>query len=477
MASPRISAIRTTGIYCVPGCPARPLERNRQRFHAAETAEEHGYRACLRCRPDREPAMLSIDAAPSLVEAMLGAVAHWLPGTEGEPGPDEVAHHFATSFGLSLTEVQTLFQDHVGSPIERIANRRRDALARSLLEQTDLSRAAVARGAGFRSAGALDDAMKATFRFDAEELRDRRFACERQAASAGPTIRLHLPYWRERNVAGIFGYLASRAIPGVEQVVDGVYERSILARSGEATWVAIAPDDQPRPNDDCGHLRLTIGDVALLDGPGELLDTVIRCRHLFGLDVAPPGHALRNDLTLGPLVAKAPGLRLAGAWDRFEAAVRIIVGQQVTVAAASTLAGRIAQMLGTARDLPNGLTHSFPTPAVVAEADLGAMGMPKSRGQTVVNFAQAVVAGDVDLNAVGSLEDVVAPMLEVKGIGPWTAQLIAARVLRQPDAFPPKDLGLERAWTALGGVESVEVAAKRWQPHRAAAIAYLWMYA
>lgn len=369
------------------------------------------------------------------------------------------------------------FESAVGAPPEVVDCARRARFARRLLEQTDLPVSTIAAAVGAPSAAALE-AMLGPFGFDAAGLRGHRRAAERDAAAGlDGAIAWTEPFWRPNDVEGTLGYLASRGIPGVVTVADGCYRRVIRTSAGLAVAQVEAIDDLTA---DVGQLRVRIEAPNVPAECGELLAISAAVRRLFALDSPAPTaiEALTNDPVLGPAIAAEPGRRLAGAWDRFETAIRIIIGQQVTVAAASTLTGRVVERCaaagGPALIATDGLTAPFPSAAVVAAADLADIGMPRTRIATIGRFAAAVADGTVSLATITSLEDTVAMLCEVKGIGPWTAELIAARVFNDPDAFPPKDLGLRRAYEAMGGTEPVEVAAERWRPDRAAAIAYLW---
>lgn len=353
----------------------------------------------------------------------------------------------------------------------------RARFARRLLELTDLPAAIVAEAIGAESTAALDALLTRIFAFDAAGLRKRRLASERRAAATlDGGVMWTESFWQPNDISGTLGYLASRGIPGVVEVTDGRYRRIVRTSAGDA--IAEVSVDTPA-NDDVGRLRLRLAAEVVPAGPGELLALSDAVRRLFSLDSPPPGSidALTADPVLGPHVQAEPGRRLAGAWDRFETAIRIIIGQQVTVAAASTLTGRVVERC---RDdtldhqldhqVSKGLIAPFPSAAEVAAADLVDIGMPGSRVATIQRFATAIATGDLDLDAAPT----VADLCTVKGIGPWTAELIAARVLGKPDAFPPKDLGLVRAYEAMGGAEPVEAAAERWRPHRASSIPYLW---
>lgn len=456
----RISAIGTTGIYCRPGCPARPLEKNRTRYQSATAAEVAGYRACLRCRPDREPEVLHPAQASDEVRRLLRAL------TDGEwPGHAVDGAEFVAAVG--------------GSPAA-VAAGRRARFARRLLEQTDVPIASVATAVGLPSVAELERLL-AVFGFGAQELRRRRFAAERDAAAAmdrgAASVTWTEPYWQPNDIEGTLGYLATRAIPGVAVVVDRRYRRVIRTSVGLAV---VEVQSAGEVNADVGQLRVSVESSNVPAADAELLAISASVRRAFALDT-PAASALAvliDDPVLGSFVSAEPGRRLAGAWDRFETAIRIIIGQQVTVAAASTLTGRVVDRCRPSVRLPpsadGGLTAPFPAAAEVATADLAEIGMPRTRIATIGRFAEAVVDGSVNLATTAPLPESVAMLSAVKGIGPWTAELIAARVFNDPDAFPPKDLGLRRAFEAMGGNRPVEMAAEHWRPWRAAAIPYLW---
>lgn len=462
----RISAIGTTGIYCRPGCPGRPLERNRTRYASALAAEAAGYRACLRCRPEREPQFEFRPDWPAEVSRGLWAIA---TGWWERHGVEEGASGaLAAALGVDRAELDAAFVEHVGATPERAASSRRLHVARSLLDYTDLSHQDIAVAVGLPSAEALCAQLTDTYGFAPDRLRRNRYAREARAVAArAPALRVPLHHWPNAGVHATIAYLRSRAIPGVEEATDTGYRRLVAPRSGGSSGCTgaggAANDWVDLTHDDTGTW-IEIADPAGYGAPGEVLDIITRARRVLALDELSSAHAttLTADPTLGPHVRAAQGRRLAGAWDPFETAVRIIVGQQVTVSAASTLAGRVLERCGSL------------TAEAVASASLDGVGMPGSRVATLQGLAEAVAAGEVDLDHLGNLDSAITALTALRGIGPWTAQLIAARVLRHANAWPVKDLGLIRAWESLGGSGHVDAASDAWEPHRAAAIAYLW---
>jgi AraC family transcriptional regulator of adaptative response / DNA-3-methyladenine glycosylase II len=284
-------------------------------------------------------------------------------------------------------------------------------------------------------------------------------------AAPGEGIALRLRYRPPYDWDGVLGFLASRAIPGVESVTGGTYRRTIaLGEDGaDAGWLEVAP----LPAESALTLRVS--------GPerADLLGVVERVRRIFDLRADP----LAIAATLGALAARRPGLRVPGAWDAFELGVRAILGQQVSVAGASTLAGRIARAFGKPVAGEHGLTHLFPTAAALARAELASIGLPRARAAAIRGFAEAVASGALELDGARSLDDAVARLSTLPGVGPWTAQYVAMRALGEPDAFPASDLWLRRALGENGRPVSAaraEALAERWRPWRSYAALALW---
>ncbi|HEX9969153.1 MAG TPA: AlkA N-terminal domain-containing protein, partial [Acidimicrobiales bacterium] len=335
-----------------------------------------------------------------------------------------------------------------------------------LLDDTDLSITDIAFASGFGSVRQMNRTCQEVFQASPSELRARRRRADRLIADGGLVVRL--PFRGPLEWEAMLDYFAARAIPGVEQVADGVYRRTVSV------------DDAPgvleleRGGDD--HLLLRVH-LPYWEG---LIHLVERARRIFSLDM-PVDEAmgsLAGDPVIGPLVKARPGLRVPGTWDPFETGVRAILGQQVSVAGATTLAGRLVERLGT--PVPGlqqwGLTHVFPSASAVAEADLSGVGLPAARAAAVAGFAAAVAAGDIRLDRSVKLEDLVASVTAVKGLGPWTAHYIGLR-MGERDAFPPKDLGLRRSFARLSDDldVTVEERARAWSPWRSAAAVHLWL--
>ncbi|HVF32599.1 MAG TPA: AlkA N-terminal domain-containing protein [Acidimicrobiales bacterium] len=457
-----LSAVVTTGIYCRAGCPARPEPRNVRRFGTSAAAEAAGFRACLRCRPYREAPVAWADG-PELVcravqRILAGALDH---GTEAE---------LAARLGVSGRHLRRLFVAEVGATPDAVARSRRAHFARRLLDDTDLSVTDVAFAAGFGSVRQLNRACLDVFRAPPTALRARRRVADRLVADGG--LRLRLPFRGPFELDALLRYLAARAVPGVESVdlATGTYRRTIVVGGDPGALELSAGGDD--------HLVL----VAHLPHWEGLIHVVDRARRLFGLDldVASATEALGRDPRIGRLVAERPGLRVPGAWDGFEAGVRAIIGQQVSVAGATTLAGRLVERLGS--PVPGlralGLSAVFPSPVGVADGDLEGLGLPAARVGAVRAFASAVAADEVRLDGSAGLDPLVRSLEALPGIGPWTAQYLALR-LGERDAFPAGDLGLRRAHERLADGRpgpSLVAAAEAWRPWRALAAAHLWTW-
>jgi AraC family transcriptional regulator of adaptative response / DNA-3-methyladenine glycosylase II len=442
-----VVGVRTTGVYCRPGCPAPIPKRVNVRFYAcAAAAEEAGFRPCMRCRPETSPGTPAWAGTSATVARAMRLIA---AGALDEDGVDALADRL----GVGARHLRRLFTEHVGASPLSVARTRRVHFARKLIDETSLPLGEIALSSGFKSVRRFNDAMRATFRRPPSALR------RSDAAARGGELRLRLPYCAPYDWSAVIGWLKPRAIAGVEVVTDDCYRRAVRSGTIEA-----------RPVDGAIELVLAIGD------PADLIDHVERAARLFDLDADPVaiGEHLGADPALRPLIAARPGLRVPGAWDPFELAVRAILGQQITVTAATGLAAKIAAAFGEplASSTDDGLTHRFPTPERLAEADI--RGMPAARAASIRALAAAVARGDVTLDASRDLDDRVASLRAIKGIGPWTAQYIAMRGLGEPDAFPAGDLGLRKAWERIGSGD-LAARAERWRPWRAYAAMALWM--
>lgn len=446
-----VIAVVTTGIYCRPGCPARsPLRKNVHFFPHVAAAEEAGFRPCLRCRPD---------ASPELAWGTQGTVARALRLISEGALEDGGVDALAARLGMGSRHLRRLFLEHVGAPPLSVALTRRAHFARKLLEQTQLPIAEVALGAGFSSLRRFNAAMRRTFRCTPSELRRKA-----KGVASGQELLLRLPYRPPYDWEAIAGFLRERATPGVEVVAGRSYRRTV-SFDGEAGAIEV----EHLPGEPALALRVW------LPSTRHLLAVAERARRLFDLAADPLAIArvLEKDRALAGIVSARPGLRLPGAWDPFEVAVRAILGQQVTVRGATTLAGRLVQTFGQPLPAPmgEGLTHLFPGPAALAKADLRRIGLPGPRALAISGLAEAVAKGELVLAPAASAEPLAERLVQLKGIGPWTAQYVSMR-LGEPDALPASDLGLRKALGVEAG--EVEARAERWRPWRSYAAMYLW---
>ncbi|MGH8991337.1 MAG: AlkA N-terminal domain-containing protein [Acidimicrobiia bacterium] len=451
------SAVVTTGIYCRPGCPARPNPQNVRPFGTAAAAEAAGYRACLRCRPYRSPQT----AGSSGPELVCRAVQLVLDGALDDGNEAELGRRL----GVSARNLRRLFQTHLGVTPDGLARSARVHFARRLLDDTDLPVTDIAFAAGFGSVRQLHRACQDVFRAAPSDLRARRRATDRLVADGG--LRLRLPYQGPLDWTALLAYLAPRAIPGVERVDGDTYRRTIVVDGDPGVLELHAGADD--------HLLLQ----AHLPHWEGLIHIAERARRIAGLDAYTTAAAdhLAADPVIGPLLAARPGLRVAGTWDPYETGVRAILGQQVSVAGATTLAGRLVERLGTPVPGlgPMGLSHTFPAPQVLAGADLDGIGLTPARAGAVRAFAAAVAGDAVRLDRSVSLDRFVASVTALPGLGDWTAHYLALR-MGEPDAFPDRDLGLRRAVTRLADDgRPLAERAEKWRPWRALAAACLWM--
>ncbi|MFD2265154.1 AlkA N-terminal domain-containing protein [Lacibacterium aquatile] len=455
-------AVRSTGIYCRPICPARTAKRENVTFYAsAAAAQEAGFRPCLRCRPETSPDMGAWRGSSNTVSRALALIE------EGAMDEGDV-EALGDRLGVGGRQLRRLFKQHLGASPVAVAQTRRVLLAKQLIHETRLSMAEVALAAGFGSVRRFNETFQTLFRRAPASLRHGAQAIEIADAPVTLTLGYRAPYdW-----AGMLGFLASRAILGVEAVIDGRYARTI-ALGGKTGHLLVEPGKGD-------SLKVTIRFPDLT----QLPQIIARVRRVFDLSADPLAISshLAEDPTLAPLVARRPGLRAPGAWDSFELAVRAILGQQITVPVASRLAGTLAATFGgTLSDpaaLALGLTHVFPDAAALAKADIAGLGlMPGARAKALTGLAAAVATDPRLLCPYGDLDSAVAKLCALPGIGDWTAQYIALRALRESDAFPAADVGLLKAMAVAGirpSVPELLDRAETWRPWRAYAAIHLW---
>lgn len=446
--------VSTTGIYCRPVCPARTPRADRCTYfvHAAE-AEHAGFRACFRCRPELAPGTASVDARPRLVRAALDAIER---GALEHGGVEPLAERL----GVTSRHLRRTIEAELGvTPIE-IETTRRLGVAKLLLADTSLPLAQVALASGFGSVRRFNAAFQARFERKPSEVRRSLDRAGRHSAD----LRLRLDHREPLDWDALLAFVAPRAIPRAERVVDGAYERAV-AIGDVVGWIRV------RPLDARAALSLEVSS-ALAMHAARLARGV---RDLFDLDARPDrvAAALASDGTMGAMVKRRPGLRVPGAIDPFEIAVRAVLAQQVSVAAATTLIGRVTERFGRPIEtgLP-GLDRAFPDALTLAEMtakQIVTIGLPGSRARALASLARAVARGEIDLSGLTPPREVVARLVELSGIGPFTAEVIAMRALRDADAFPAGDLVLARR---LG--KHALARAEAWRPFRAYAAMHLW---
>jgi AraC family transcriptional regulator, regulatory protein of adaptative response / DNA-3-methyladenine glycosylase II len=456
------TAVLTTGIYCRPSCPAVPPKPQNMRFFpSAAAAQQAGFRACKRCRPDASPGSPQWNERADLVARAMRFIADGIVDRAGVAG-------LASALGYSVRQVERQLLAELGAGPLALARAQRAQTARLLIETTALPMADVAFAAGFPSIRTFNDTVLEVFAMPPTELR-RRAAGSRQpvrSASLG-MLSLRLPFRAPMCPDNLFGHLAATAIPGVEEWRDGAYRRTLRLPHGHGV-VSLSPG----PEFIACQLALTdLRDLAM---------AISRCRRLLDLDADPVAvcEQLRADEALAPLVDKAPGRRIPRTVDAAELAVRAVIGQQVSTAAARTHGARLAQRYGEpVQDPAGGLTRLFPAMADLAEADGLAMAMPAARQQTLRALAGAIAAGDIDLGAGADWQLARSQLSAVPGLGPWTVELVAMRGLGDPDAFTATDLGVRQAARALGLPASAAALTSRaavWRPWRGYAVQYLW---
>ncbi|MFL5846603.1 MAG: AlkA N-terminal domain-containing protein [Solirubrobacteraceae bacterium] len=451
--------VTSTGIYCRPSCPARTPKRENVRFYpSAAAAQGAGFRACKRCRPDATPGSPEWDTRADMVGRAMRLIADGIVDREGVPG-------LAARLGYTERHVHRQLVAVAGAGPLALARAQRAQTARVLLETTALPVTEVAFAAGFASVRQFNATIREVFATTPSELRTRARRHGRPDESGAVTLRL--PYRAPLDAEGLLAFLGLRAVAGVEEIEDGAYRRSLRLPHGPGIVELRAGE---------GHVVARFRLADLRDLPAALQ----RSRALLDLDSDPQAvtAALGTDPLLGPLVRSAPGRRVPGHVDAHELAVRAVLGQQVSVAGAATLAARLSARYGEALERPlGGITHLFPSAAALAEADPADLPMPGARRRALLGLAAALADGAVVLDAGVDREEALAALQALPGIGPWTASYVAMRGLRDPDAFLPSDLGVRHALERLGhdGRPLAAAAiAERWRPYRAYALQHLW---
>jgi AraC family transcriptional regulator, regulatory protein of adaptative response / DNA-3-methyladenine glycosylase II len=457
-----VTAVLSTGIYCRPSCPARsPYARNVRFYPTAAAAQRAGFRACKRCRPDASPGSPEWNARGDVVARAMRLIADGEVDRIGVSG-------LAARVGYTARQLERLLQAEVGAGPLALARAQRAQTARILIETTDLPISDVAFAAGFASIRQFNDTVREVFETTPTDLRRRaRGRGNRGAPSATGALSLRLPLRTPFAYEGVFGHLAATAVPGCEEVRDGAYRRTLRLPSGSGI-VSLTPTPD--------HVRCLL----VVDDFRDVSAAIARCRRLLDLDTDPEAvvEALSSDDGLRSLIAKAPGQRIPRTVDEPELALRVVLGQQVSIKAARTHIGRLVAAYGQpVTDSAGGLTHAFPAVEELAELDPTHLAFPKARQRSVAALIDALADGRVVLHAGCDWERARQQLAALPGIGPWTAEVIAMRGLGDPDAFPATDLGVRLAAKQLGLPEDsrgLTERSARWRPWRSYATQHLW---
>ena len=455
------TAVTSTGIYCRPSCPAVTPRRDRVRFYrSAAAAQRAGFRACKRCRPDATPGSPEWNLRADVVGRAMRLIADGVVDREGVGG-------LADRLGYSPRQLHRQLVAELGAGPLALSRAQRAAAARVLVETTDLPFARVAFAAGFDSIRQFNDTVRRVFAATPTQLRRR---AHHSGNRSGDAVTVRLPARRPFDAAGTLAFLAARAVRGLEEVTaEGSFRRSLALPHGTGMV------ELRFPGGAAGYVeaRLTLDDLR------DLAAAVARCRRLLDLDADPVAvdDHLREDTLLAPLVVATPGRRVPGTPDGAEMAVRALVGQQISVAAARTLTARLVATYGDEWRHPAGaVTHRFPAVERLAEADLEGVGLPDSRRRALRALAAALADGRLRLDPGTDRAEARASLLVLPGVGPWTAEYISMRALGYPDAFPHPDAALRRAVGLEGGRGKTALLARadRWRPWRSYAVAHLW---
>jgi len=473
------TVVLTTRIYCRPSCPAVPPKPQNMRFFpSAAAAQQAGFRACKRCRPDASPGSPEWDIRADLVARAMRLIADGVMDDGGVPA-------LARRLGYSVRQVERQLLAELGAGPLAIARAQRAQTARLLIETTELPMGELAFAAGFASIRTFNDTVREVFALSPSELRERAArsrarrhmtpepgagqTAENPAPDAVPltSLSLRLPFRTPLTPDSLFGHLAATAVPGVEEWRDGAYRRTLRLPHGHGI-VAL------RPAQDHVSCHLLLADLR------DLASAITRCRRLLDLDADPVAIAdlLLSDSVLAPLVGKAPGRRVPRTVDPAEFALRAVLGQQISISAARTHAARLAAAYGEpVGDPAGGLSRLFPDPAALVTADPDSLAMPRSRRESFAALSTALAEGRVDLSTGSDWHEARTQLDSLPGLGPWTIETIAMRALGDPDAFPAADLGIRAGARYAGlpdGAVTLTARAGAWRPWRSYAVQYLW---
>ena len=469
------SAVSSTGIYCRPSCPAiTPKKSNLSYFATAAAAQEAGFRACKRCRPDAAPGSPAWNVRRDLVGRAMRLIADGTVDREGVSG-------LSSQVGYSERQLNRALVNEVGAGPLALARAQRARTARILLETSQISISETAFAAGFSSIRQFNDTIREIFAMSPTELRTNA-AKSRQAplpADPGGSISLRLAYRKPMNVRAALDFLGHRAVAGIEEYRDGVFLRSLVLPHGAGiAGLSLANDQRSTTSGGSDWVACELW----LDDMRDLTAAVQRCRRMLDLDSDPVAidEHLQDDPILRPLIAASPGQRMPGSTDPNEVAVRVVIGQQVSTAGARTVAGRLVAGYGEELKNPVGsVTRAFPSPQALAEADPAHFAMPASRKKAIATLAAALANGSVVLGPGSDWDEVEASLLALHGIGPWTVAAIRMRGLGDPDVFLPTDLGIQKAMARLGqpsDPKSIETCAQAWRPWRSYTTHHLWSF-
>ncbi len=456
------TAVRTTGIYCRPSCPARTPAYANVTFHrSAAAAQAAGYRACKRCLPDATPGSPDWDVAATAAGRAMRLIADGVVDREGVDG-------LARRVGYTPRHLSRILAAELGAGPLALARARRAQTARVLIETTSLTYAEIAFASGFSSIRQFNDTVREVYAATPTELRGRRGGGRASTGSVTMRLAVRTPFAG----AALLDFLAHHLVPGVEVAGPGWYARTLDLPHGPGA-VRLGLADEPQD-----------GQTALVTATYELTDlrdtaaAVERTRRLLDADCDPLAVAAHfaGDPVIGPLARRQPGLRVPGQVDGDETAIRTVIGQQVSVAGARTVTGRLVAAHGRpVASLVPGLTHLFPDAATLAAVDPESLPMPRARGRALVALAGALASGSVALDRGPDRDAVREALLALPGIGPWTADYVAMRALAHPDVFLPTDVGVRNALAGLGHDPSAVVGrAAGWRPWRSYALMHLW---
>ncbi|MEP7192948.1 MAG: AlkA N-terminal domain-containing protein [Actinomycetota bacterium] len=461
-------AVVTTGIYCRPSCPARPHRKNLRFYPSAAAAQQCGFRACKRCRPDASPGSPEWNVRSDLIARAMRLIADGVVDREGVSG-------LASRLGYSVRQIQRELRAEVGAGPLALARAQRAQTARVLLETSAVPMTDVAFAAGFASVRAFNDTVQDVFAQSPTALRvgaarregQRGRGMPQPAPETAGALSLRLPFRKPFCPDNLFGHLAATAVPGVEEWRAGAYRRTIRLAHGHAI-VAL----RPAPD----HVACQL----LLTDQRDLASAISRCRWMLDLDADPEAidAVLSQDPAMAQLVSGSPGRRVPRTVDPAEFAVRAVLGQQVSTAAARTHAARLVRAYGDPVDDPHGaLTHLFPVPEVLTAMDPSDLAMPGSRRRTLLGLVEVLARGELNLDLGADWREARVRLSALHGFGPWTVESIAMRSLGDPDAFIAGDLGIRLAAEKLGMPATPRTLtdhSHHWRPWRSYAVQYLW---